>query len=74
MQAAATAADGGDNDDVVTEPRPPGQSLIAREENKFQKIMCRKTLKRCPTATTRKTLDDQVGQRKQLLHVLALFT
>ncbi|XP_076459247.1 chitin synthase chs-1-like isoform X2 [Babylonia areolata] len=40
-------------------PRSPAQRLIMREKIKMQRIQSRKTLKRSPSRTTRKTLDDQ---------------
>ena len=70
--AEARAAEHEDDDDVFTEPRSPAQRLIAKEKAKFQRIKSRKTLKRSPTRTTRKTLDDQVSPPSTIVRVLAV--
>ena len=68
----AIALKHGDDDDVFTEPRSPAQRLIAKEKAKFQRITSRKTLKRSPTRTTRKTLDEQVSPPSTIVRVLAV--
>lgn len=56
---AVNVRDASEDDGVFTTPRSPAQRVIDREKAKWERLKSRKTLKRSPTRTTRKTLDDQ---------------
>ena len=58
---------------LVQKTLSPAQRRIAREKAKWERIKSRTTLKRSPTRTTRKTLDDQVGYLQVILLAVVVF-
>ncbi|KAL8601460.1 hypothetical protein ACOMHN_000402 [Nucella lapillus] len=59
VQEAVAAVEDLEEEDATTSPRSPAERLLARRKAQWQKMQSRKSLKRSPTRTTRKTLDDQ---------------